>query len=205
MNETVTDQTKTRSDGRRTWRELLISDGVLGSLVVLFTVATAFAAYQASTADIRAGDLDVNAQNNLILGVASYQESNLILMDDSVAFAAYRLLKESDPDAAAGLLETASPELMAGLSRPGGPFDEQYEDVLYQEARDLLAESQALQEEGNLADDQALKFQEAAFILAITAWASLFDTRPQLRLVFTLLALPCLLIGLVLVAVSVTG
>lgn len=209
MSDKVTAQEKNSRLVSHSGYDFLITDAFLGSLIVLFTVATAFAAYKASTAEIRGNDLDINAQNALIHSMASYQESNLILMEDNGTYTAYRLLKESDPEAVEVLLETASPEMTAGLARPDGPFDVEYEAALYREARDLLAEAEALQEEGNVADDLALHFQGAAFILAIglaiTAWASLFDSRPTLRLIFTLLALPCLIIGLGLVAASVVG
>jgi hypothetical protein len=44
------------NNGGRTWREWLISDAVLGTLVVLFTVATAYAAFRSSLSDIQGGD-----------------------------------------------------------------------------------------------------------------------------------------------------
>jgi hypothetical protein len=205
----VTAQDSATVEGHRSWRDWLVSDGVLGSLVVLFTIATAFASYRVSVAEIEGGDLDVDSQNSLILSAALYQESNLIMMDDSLTYNSYRLLSESDPEAATEILETASPTLIDGLARPEGPFDQQYEDALYEDARALVAEAASLNEQGNQADDLARQFQQAAFILAIglaiTAWASLFDTRPKLRLIFVLLALPSLVAGLSLVAVAVVG
>jgi hypothetical protein len=48
--------------------------------------------------------------------------------------------------------------------------------------------------QGNIADQESEMYERAAFILAIglalTAWASLYDEHPQLRLIFTLLAIP---------------
>ena len=104
---------------------------------------------------------------------------------------------------AASLLERTSPEMLAGMERDGGPFDEVYEEARYKTAVAYMTEAQQLNEAGNQADEEANEYQKAAFILAIglaiTAWASLFDTRPKLRLIFTLIALPCLGIGLWLV------
>ena len=195
-----------RHNGDRTWREWLISDAVLGTLVVLFTVATAYAAYRSSLADIKGGDLDINAQNSLILGTTTFLEANMQFMQDISAYNAYQLATPDDPEAAAAFLAQGSSFFQDGLTRENGPFDETYENQLYDEALNLFDESQDLQEQGDVADDLSQQFQVAAFILAIglaiTAWASLFDTRPRLRLVFTLLALPCLVMGLCLVVMT---
>lgn len=191
---------------KRTWQEWLVSDAVLGSLVVLFTVATAFAAFRASVSEIEGGDLDVNSQKSLILGTTTYLDSNMEYLEDIATYDTYNLLKDDDPEAAAELFSRASPEMLAGLEREGGPFDEVYEEARYETAVSFMKEAQDLNEQGNLADDKANKYQKAAFILAIglaiTAWASLFDTRPKLRLIFTLLALPCLGIGLWLLLIT---
>jgi hypothetical protein len=194
-------------EGRvRAWHEWLISDAVLGTLVVLFTVATAFAAYRASIADIEGDDLDVNAQNNLLLGTTTYLEANMQFMQDMSAYNAYLFSQEDDAEAAAAFLAQGSSFMQDGLARENGPFDEAYESLLYGEALTLFDESRDLQEQGDNADSLSWRFQEAAFMLAIglaiTAWASLFDTRPKLRLIFTLLALPFLVLGLALVAVT---
>ena len=171
----------------------LFSDTFLGILVVLLTVATAFSAYQGSLAGIEGDDLDFAGQKAMVLASSSFLSGNTELLEDLYNYDAYRELVDVDPDEAATYLKRASVALRAGLDRPGGPFDELYEEALYGEALELFAEVGRLEEQANLADEKASAYELSGLIFAIglaaAAWASLVGTGRSIRLIFLLVAL----------------
>ena len=171
----------------------LFSDTFLGTMVVLLTVATAFSAYQGSLAGIEGDDLDFAGQKALVLASSSFLSGNTELLEDLYNYDAYRELVDVDPAEAATYLKRASAALRTGLERPGGPFDEQYEEALYGEALELFAEVGRLEEQANLADEKASAYELSGLIFAIglaaAAWASLVGTGRRIKLIFLLIAL----------------
>ena len=194
------DQAEENSQHRRTWQEWLASDLVLGTLVVLFTITTALAAYLSSITGIAGDDFDLEAQNSLIVGSTTFLQISSELSQDLALYTSAQLLQEEDPTAASELLTQASPDFQEWLGSGRSPYDDEYRLLQYAEARQLLDEAQDFQAQGNQADEESERYERAAFILAVglalTAWASLYDDHPQLRLTFTLLAMPCLLLGI---------
>jgi hypothetical protein len=211
MNEAQSSETdKNDLKPRRTWKEWLTSDLVLGTLVVVFTVTTALAAYLGSITDIKGDDLDLKSQNTLILGTTTFLQTSFELSEDLLSYQSYQLLIDRDPAAAALIFDSASSDLQDKMATKINPFDEAYREQIYKEAFGIFEEVAELQKQADAADEQSERYESAAFILAIglaiTAWASLYDARPKLRLTFTLIALPCLAVGvLILLSTAVSA
>jgi hypothetical protein len=180
----------------------LFSDTLLGTLVVILTIATAFSAYQRALTEIEGGDLDIEAQRNLVVAVGSYLQGSSDFLDDRATYDGIRLNEEQNPEAAAYFRENASPALTAGMSRPAGPFDEQYEQELYGEAMALIQEGAALDAQANDLDDRARLFEMSGLVfsigLATAAWASIINEGRRLRMLFLIISIISLFVGLVI-------
>jgi hypothetical protein len=115
----------------------------------------------------------------------------------------YRQFADQDPEEAAVFLNRASQALREGLDRPGGPFDETYEEARFGDAFDLIKEVEKLEQQANLADDKARIYELAGFIFAIglaaVAWASLVGSGRRIRLIFLLIAVANLMAGFVVI------
>jgi hypothetical protein len=138
------------TEKKRSW---LDSVGLLGALVVLFTIVTAFAAYQSALTSIEGDDLDFGAQKTLVLATASFQGGNSEILEDMYIYDSYRQFADQDLEEAAVYLARASAALREGLDRPSGPFDAIYEEARFGDAFDLIEEVEELEQQANLADD----------------------------------------------------
>jgi len=179
----------------------ILSDWFLGALVVILSAATAFAAFQSTITGIEGDDLDNDSQKTLLLATTSFLTANTEFMEDLQTYDYFKLLSDQNSFEEAEFLRRASPSLIAGLERPEGPFDEIYEASLYNDALELFKHVEKIEEEANLADD-ALRINELAGLifavgLASTAWASLVGPRRRIRQIFVLVALICLVGGIV--------
>ena len=171
--------------------------------MVLLTVATAFSAYQGSLAGIEGDDLDFAGQKKLVLASSSFLSGNSELQEDLYNYDAYRESLGVNADEATIYLNRFSAALRAGLERPGGPFDELYEEALYEEAFSLFAEVESLEEQANLADEKASAYELSGLVFAIglaaVAWASLVGTGRRIRKIFLLIALIAFMAGTIVV------
>ena len=179
----------------------ILSDWFLGVLVVILSAATAFAAFQSTMTGIEGDDLDNDSQKALLLATTSFLTANTEFMEDLQTYDSFKLLSDQNSGEGAEFLKRASPALIAGLERPEGPFDEIYEASLYNDALELFKHVEKIEEEANLADD-ALRINELAGLifavgLASTAWASLVGPRRRIRQIFVIVALICLVGGIV--------
>lgn len=189
-----------------TWRDrfeaLLESQLLLGALVAVLTVATAYVAYRSTQASLDSSTLDFYAGKEMQQATILHLSGNAGSMIDLTAYNSYSLLKDHDPELAEGALSRASEELLAALDRPGGPFDEEYNLARYGKARAALERAQTLYDEADRVSMQAERFALASAILSIglgaTAWAALIQKRSLLRLIFASLALASLLAALVM-------
>ncbi len=190
-----------------TWKDriesVLESQLVLGAMVAVLTVATAFVAYRSAQVSLNSSSLDSSAGQEMQQATLHHLTGNAKYMIDLAAYNGYSLLKDRDPDLAEESLSRASEDLLAGLDRPGGPFDEEYKQTRYGEARAALDRAQALYDQADRASTQAVHFALAAGILSIglgaTAWAALLQRRSLLRMIFAVLALASLLAALAMV------
>jgi hypothetical protein len=113
------DRSEERIQHRRTWQEWLASDLVLGTMVVLFTIMTALAAYLSSLTGIAGDDFDLEAQTSLVLGTSSYLQTSVELSEDLALYNIAQLREEENPALVSDLLDQASPELQQWLASGG--------------------------------------------------------------------------------------
>ena len=135
----------------------------------------------------------------MVQASSSFLAANSVFQEDLFNYDAYRESLGLNADDAALYLNRFSAALLVGLERPGDPFNELYEQALYRDANDLLAEVTSLEEQANLADEKASDYELSRLIFAIglaaVAWASLIGTGRRLRLVFLMTALVAFLVG----------
>jgi hypothetical protein len=187
-----------------TWRgrfeALLESQLLLGALVAVLTVATAYVAFRSTAASLDSSTLDFYAGKEMQQAALLHLSGNANYMVDLTAFNGYSLLEDRDPDLAEESLSRASEDLLTAMERPGGPFDEEYKQARYGEARAALDRAQALYDQADRASMQAEQLALASAILSIglgaTAWAALLQRRPLLRMIFAVLAIASLLAAL---------
>ncbi len=176
-----------------------LSDGFLGAMVVLLTIATAFSAYRSVLTGIEGDDLDLEAQKTLVAATGSFLNGNAEIFVDLQAYDAYRYFSTEDPAEAGIYLERMSESLRTGLETNGDPFDDDYLVATYAEANALLEQVEKFEDQANEVDDQNRVYELSGFLFAIglaaTAWASLVDASRQIRLIFMIIALVCLLGG----------
>jgi hypothetical protein len=187
------------SENEKTSPHWWLSDGFLGAMVVLLTAATAFAAYQSALTGIEGDDLDLEAQNTLVVAMGSFLNGNAEFIQDMQAYDAYRFFSDDDPAEAAVYLERMSERLQARLEQPGSPFDEGYLQATYAEGQTLIVQVEELETQANQIDDKNRIYELSGLIFAIglaaTAWASLVHPERRIRSIFLLIALVCLFAG----------
>jgi hypothetical protein len=190
----------------KTWKgrveALMDSRLMLGALIAVLTVASAWVAYRSTSAALDSSTQDFYAAKEMQRASLLGLDGNAGYMIDLVAYNRYNELKERAPDLAEEVLNRGSPELLAGMDRPGGPFDEVYESARYGEARAALDRAQALYDQADRASLEAERFALGTAILSIglgaTAWAALLHKHSLLRLVFALLAVASVVAALAL-------
>jgi hypothetical protein len=192
--------------GQEIWRErvsrVLQSQLVLGALVALLTVANAYVTYRSAKTSLASSTLDFYAAKEMHHATIAHLDGNARYMIDLTAFSAHRLLEDRDPELAENSLQRASEELLVSMERPGGPFDEAYNQARYGEARAAMETAQELYDQADQASLRSERYSLASTILAVglgaTAWAGLLRERNALRLVFSLAAVVSLVSGLVM-------
>jgi hypothetical protein len=191
------------SDADKPGRNWWLSDGFLGAMVVFLTAATAFAAYQSALTGIEGDDLDLEGQNTLVVAMGSFLNGNAEFILDMQAYDDYRFFSDEDPAEAAVYLERMSSRLQADLDQPGSPFDEAYLQATYAESQKLIAQVEQLETQANRLDDKNRIYELSGLIFAIglaaTAWASLVHPERRIRVIFIVLALVCLIGGIVVI------
>ena len=180
-----------------------LSDGFLGAMVVLLTAATAFAAYQSALTGIEGDDLDLEAQNTLVVAIGSFLNGNAEFLQDVQAFDAYRFFSVEDPVEAAVYLERMSPRLQAVLDQPESPFNDAYMQANYAEAQKLIAHVEEIQTQSNQIDDKNRIYELAGLLFAIglaaTAWAALIQPARRIRSIFLVISLVSLFGGIAVI------
>jgi hypothetical protein len=192
--------------GKEIWREgvsrVLQSQLVLGALVALLTVANAYVTYRSAKTSLASSTLDFYAAKEMHHATIAHLDGNARYMIDLTAFSAHRLLEDRDPELAENSLQRASEELLVSMERPGGPFDEVYNQARYGEARAAMETAQELYDQADQASLRSERYSLASTILAVglgaTAWAGLLRERNALRLVFSVAAVVSLVSGLVM-------
>lgn len=143
-NDLMTEQNGIDEDqtigSQRRWQDIITSDYVLGTLVVLFTIATALAAYLGALTDLRSERLNNEAQDALTLGTTTFLQISLEISEEILSYQSYQLLQDSDPETAAIILEGVPPEKVGIVTAETNPFTEAYRTIRYEEALEHFEE-----------------------------------------------------------------
>lgn len=182
---------------------------LLGTLIAILSVSTAFASYQGAMADSKQNESEISGMKNLNDGNASYLEANQFIVYD---YSMYDGWYTTDDEAKAEYYEeNYSEQLIADLqANPDNPFSEAYYDAMYAEAYEYWDESDAQFEIGGQWDERGDQLQLVMLLMALgltfAAWSSLLKDESNLRPVFGFLSVAMFVIGLVTyLAVPVVG
>lgn len=178
---------------------LLGSDLVLGALVAILSVMTAWSAYQGTTAGSRQADANVQGQKMLSLSNTEFLRANQSIVQDYTMYDGYYVHQDSNQKLTDYYKENFSDELKASMERKGGPFDDAYYKAIYKDADESYDEAIAKFEEARVAGDKADRYQAVVLIfavgLALAAWASIAQGANRLRPFFALISLMVLIFG----------
>lgn len=173
---------------------------VLGTLIAILSVFTAYASWQGSIADSQQNANEVLGMQSLNDGNAEYLSANQFIVYD---YTMYDGWYTTDDDAKAEYYESSySDELIAAIeANPDDPFNDDYYNAMYASADALWEESDAAFELAgqydNRGDGLQLVILFTALGLAFSAWASLLKEESNLRPLFGFAAAIMLIIGLV--------
>lgn len=174
------------------------SEIVLGSLIAILSVFTAYASWQGSIADSKQNENETLGMQSLNDGNAEYLSANQFIVYD---YTMYDGWYTTDDEAKAAYYEDSySEELSAAIeANPDDPFNDAYYDAMYVSANELWDESDAAFETAgewdNRGDGLQLVMLFMALGLAFAAWASLLKEESNLRPLFALAAVIMLIIG----------
>ncbi len=177
------------------------SEVLLGTLVALLSVLTAWSSYLGSLADSVEGDANVEGQKVLSLSNTEYLTANQDVIQDYTMYDGFFVFQDSDPERAAYYESNFSDELFDSMDRLDGPFDEAYYDDMYALADGYYDEAILKFEEARAAGERADRYQSVlltfAVGLALAAWASVVRSESRLRPLFAIISLATLAFGLV--------
>jgi hypothetical protein len=179
---------------------IISSDFVLGALIAILSILTAFTGWEFSKADGASSGFSSQGMLKLTDANAEYLVANQNIIQDYTYYDTYYLNVEAQPDIADYFKSNFSDALTASLERDT-PFDEQYYEEMYQVPHEMFAEADALfakaSEGGNRTDRLQLVSLVYAVAISFTAWASLLDKQSKMRLVFSVMALLVMIAGIV--------
>jgi hypothetical protein len=182
---------------------------VLGSMIAILSVFTAFASWQGSIADSKQNEHEILGMQNLNDGNAEYLSANQFIVYDYTMYDGWYVT--DDEDKAAYYESSYSDELLASIeANPDDPFNDAYYDAMYASSYELWDESDANFELAgqydNRGDGLQLVMLFMALGLAFAAWASLLKEESNLRPLFALAAIIVFVLGLMqYLAVPVVG
>lgn len=172
---------------------------ILGSLIAILSVFTAYASWQGSIADSKQNEHEILGMQYLNDGNAEYLSANQFIVYDYSMYDGWYITE--DEEKAAYYEESYSEELVASIeANPDDPFNDAYYDAMYAPAYELWDESDANFELAgqydNLGDALQLVMLFMALGLAFAAWASLLKEESNLRPLFALASIIAFVIGL---------
>jgi hypothetical protein len=186
---------------------VLGNEVILGSLIAILSVFTAFASYQGSVADGKQNDFEILGMTSLNDGNAEYLRANQDITQDYNYFDNWYLNLEERPDIAEYYQSSFSQPLLDAMERdPDTVWDEQYYDDTYADANAYFDESDANFAKAGEWNDRGDRLQLVLMVMALglafAAWASLVKEESRMRLLFSAFAIVTLIVG-VLIYMSV--
>ena len=172
---------------------------VLGTLIAVLSVFTAYASWQGSIADSKQNENEVLGMQNLNDGNAEYLSANQFIVYDFNMYDGWYVT--DDEEKAAYYESSYSDELVASIeANPDDPFNEEYYDAMYAIAHEYWDESDANFELAGQYDDRGDKLQLVmllmALALAFAAWGALQKEESNMRTLFAFASVAVFVVGL---------
>lgn len=185
----------------RKFAQVLKSEVVLGSLIGILSILTAFASYQSSLAGGDETQANIDGLAVLADSNAEYLSANQLLIYDYSMYDGF-FLHEGEDEFRAEFYRANFSEALdrAYEADPENPFTDIYYDEFFSDAETLYADGIQRFEDAQRAGEKSNAYQEAMLIMAVglsfSAWASLLPDRSQMRLLFVILGIVALVVGL---------
>jgi hypothetical protein len=173
---------------------------LLGTLIALYSIFTAFASWQSSVASSNAERARAPAMQDLNDGNAEYVSANQFIVYD---YTMYDGWVTSDSEEIAAYYESSYSEAFqnAIATDPENPFSEEYYDamnaVAYEYWDSSDANSEVAGQWNNRGDGLQLVMLIMALGVAFAAWASLLKEESHMRVLFAIFAILTLLAGVI--------
>lgn len=173
---------------------------VLGTLIALLSVFTAFASYQGSMADSKQNEAEISGMKNLNDGNAEYLSANQFIVYDYQMYDGWYTADTVDKEEY--YLASYSQELQDSIAaNPDDPFSEAYYDAMYADSYAYWDESDASFDTAGQWDNRGDGLQLVVLIMALglafAAWASLAKEESNMRLSFAALSIVMLVLGII--------
>ena len=173
---------------------------VLGTLIAILSIFTAFASWQGSIADSKQSEHELLAMQHLNDGNAEYLSANQFIVYDYTMYDGW--YTTSDPNLEEYYQGSYSESLQNAIAaNPDEPFSDQYYDDMYGPAYaywdDFDSASATAGQWNERGDNLQLVMLIMAVGLAFAAWASLGKEESNMRLIFSLLAVITLVAGVI--------
>jgi hypothetical protein len=180
------------------------SELILGTLIAVLSVSTAYASYQGAMADSEQNKFEIAGMKALNDGNAEYLSGNQTWIQDDGNYDNWYINYETNPDIAAYYEGNFTEELTAAIERNGGdeyPMDEQYVESIYAEANNYWEESDTSFGIAGQWDDKGDLLQLVVLIMALgltfAAWASLLKDESKMRVLFAVFSILMFVYGLI--------
>jgi hypothetical protein len=175
---------------------------MLGTLIALLSILTAFASYQGTLADGQSSGFETLGMKNLNDGNAEYLRANQDITQDYNYFDNWYLNLDERPDVAEYYQASFSQPLLDAIERdPDTVWDDQYYEDIYADAAAYFEESDANFEKAGRWGERGEGLQRVMLIMALglafAAWASLLKEESNMRLLFSGFALLTLIVGVI--------
>jgi hypothetical protein len=173
---------------------------VLGTLIALLSILTAFASWQGSIADSKQSEHELKAMQHLNDGNAEYVSANQFIVYDYNMYDGW--YTTSDPVHEEYYQNSYSEALQNALAAdPENPFSEEYYESMYASAYEYWdnfdTDSEIAGQWNERGDGLQLVMLIMALGLAFAAWASLGKEESRMRVLFSLLAVITLVTGII--------
>ncbi len=173
---------------------------LLGTLIALLSIFTAFASWQGSVADSKQSEHELLAMQHLNDGNAEYLSANQFIVYDYSMYDGW--YTTSDPVHEEYYQSSYSEALQNSIAAdPENPFSDEYYDAMYAPAYaywdDFDTDSTIAGQWNTRGDSLQLVMLIMALGLAFAAWASLGKEESNMRSLFALLAIITLVIGVI--------
>lgn len=175
---------------------------VLGTLIAVLSVFTAFVSYQGAMADSKQNEFEIQGMKDLNDGNAEYLRANQDITQDYNYFDNWYINDGTDrQDIADYYQENFSEPLQTAFDSEDGVWSEAYYDAMYADAYIFWDSSDANFEIASQFDERGDQLQlvmlMAALGLAFVAWASLLGAESNMRMFFSILGIIALAAGII--------